>query len=168
VDLEHHSYRSFHGFVCLAQVGLRAPRAAAADREPAQISTRTDDYLVDTLELRHHMHVLNAVTTDPSIVKARRCTSARIRSMRSAKQVLHGADKDIVWLQSNFGVYVVNMFDTGQAARSNRGVSATSQSVISSRCVRRALEFPSFGLQYLLKHYCDVVSIRVRGQFCAV
>lgn len=32
-------------------------------------------------------------------------------------QVLHGADSDIVWLQRDFGLYIVNMFDTGQAAR---------------------------------------------------
>ena len=35
LDLENHSYRSYRGFVCLMQ-----------------ISTRTADYLVDTLELR--------------------------------------------------------------------------------------------------------------------
>ena len=29
-------------------------------------------------------------------------------------KVLHGADGDIVWLQRDFGIYVVNMFDTGQ------------------------------------------------------
>jgi ribonuclease D len=29
-------------------------------------------------------------------------------------QVLHGADRDIVWLQRDFGIYVCNMFDTGQ------------------------------------------------------
>ncbi|CAJ0914890.1 unnamed protein product, partial [Mesorhabditis belari] len=32
-------------------------------------------------------------------------------------KVSHGADKDIVWLQRDFGIYVVNMFDTGRAAR---------------------------------------------------
>lgn len=83
VDLEHHSYRSYQGFVCLAQ-----------------ISTRDEDFLVDTLELRHHMHVLAPAFANPAIVK-----------------VLHGADRDVLWLQCDFGLYVVNMFDTGQAAR---------------------------------------------------
>jgi len=32
-------------------------------------------------------------------------------------KVLHGADMDIQWLQRDFGLYIVNMFDTGQAAR---------------------------------------------------
>ena len=31
--------------------------------------------------------------------------------------MLHGADSDIVWLQRDFGIYVVNLFDTGQASR---------------------------------------------------
>ena len=29
-------------------------------------------------------------------------------------QVLHGSDHDVFWLQRDFGLYVVNMFDTGQ------------------------------------------------------
>ncbi len=43
------------------------------------------------------MQRLNRVFTDPNIVK-----------------VLHGADWDIQWLQRDFSIYVVNMFDTGQ------------------------------------------------------
>jgi exosome complex exonuclease RRP6 len=30
--------------------------------------------------------------------------------------VIHGSDRDIVWLQKDLGLYVVNMFDTGRAA----------------------------------------------------
>lgn len=51
-------------------------------------------------------------------------------------KVLHGADRDVLWLQRDFGIYVVNMFDTGQAAR--------------------VLKFPSFALAHLLLKYCDV------------
>lgn len=40
------------------------------------------------------------------------------------------------WLQRDFGVYVVNMFDTGQAAR--------------------VLQLPGLGLKYLLQHFCGV------------
>lgn len=32
----------------------------------------------------------------------------------SEVQVMHGADRDIEWLQRDFGIYVCNMFDTGQ------------------------------------------------------
>lgn len=83
VDLEHHSYRSYLGFTCLMQV-----------------STRTEDFLIDALELRHAMPLLATAFSDPKIVK-----------------VLHGADMDILWLQRDFGLYVVNLFDTGQATR---------------------------------------------------
>merc|ERR1711962_879353 len=102
VDLEHHSYRSFQGFVCLMQ-----------------ISTRDIDFIVDTLCLREDLHILNEVFTDPNILK-----------------VFHGSDHDIGWLQRDFGVYVVNMFDTGQAART--------------------LQEGRFSLAHLLKKYCNV------------
>ncbi|XP_012578007.1 PREDICTED: exosome component 10 [Condylura cristata] len=104
VDLEHHSYRSFLGLTCLVQ-----------------ISTREEDFLVDTLELRSDMYILNESLTDPAIVK-----------------VFHGADSDIEWLQKDFGLYVVNMFDTHQAAR--------------------LLNLGRHSLDHLLKHYCNVDS----------
>jgi exosome complex exonuclease RRP6 len=50
--------------------------------------------------------------------------------------VFHGADSDIVWLQRDFGIYVVNMYDTGQAAR--------------------VLNETSFSLAHLLDKYCGV------------
>lgn len=53
-------------------------------------------------------------------------------------KVLHGADMDIEWLQKDFGIYVVNMFDTGQASK--------------------FLQFPSSGLAYLLKEFCNVTA----------
>ena len=52
--------------------------------------------------------------------------------------MLHGADSDVVWLQRDHNLYLVNMFDTGQAAR--------------------ALELPRLGLAYLLQFYCDVTA----------
>jgi exosome complex exonuclease RRP6 len=54
IDLEHHSYRTFSGFLCLMQ-----------------ISTREEDWIVDTLVLREELAELNEVFTDPSIVKVR-------------------------------------------------------------------------------------------------
>uniref|UniRef100_A0A8C8M6C3 Exosome complex component 10 n=1 Tax=Oncorhynchus tshawytscha TaxID=74940 RepID=A0A8C8M6C3_ONCTS len=83
VDLEHHSYRSFLGITCLMQ-----------------ISTRDEDFIIDTLELRSELYILNEAFTDPTIVK-----------------VFHGADSDIEWLQKDLGLYIVNMFDTHQASR---------------------------------------------------
>jgi len=83
VDVEHHDFRSYRGFVCLIQ-----------------ISTRTKDFIVDPFDMFEQMHMLNEIFSDPIIVK-----------------VLHGADRDIIWLQRDFSVFVVNMFDTGQATR---------------------------------------------------
>ncbi|MCI06982.1 exosome component 10-like, partial [Trifolium medium] len=63
-----------------------------------QISTRTEDFVVDTLKLRIHIGPhLRELFKDPS-----------------KRKVMHGADKDIVWLQRDFGIYVCNLFDTGQ------------------------------------------------------
>ncbi|KAL5524580.1 RRP6 [Sanghuangporus sanghuang] len=103
IDLEHHSYRSFSGFVCLMQ-----------------ISTRKEDFIVDTLALREELEDLNEIFTDPKVVK-----------------VLHGADSDVVWLQQDFNIYIVNLFDTYHASR--------------------VLDFPRHGLGALLEMYCDFV-----------
>jgi exosome complex exonuclease RRP6 len=56
IDLEHHSYRSYYGFVCLMQ-----------------ISTRLEDFVVDTLvpEVRAKLEDFNEVFTDPKILKVR-------------------------------------------------------------------------------------------------
>lgn len=102
IDLENHSYRSFQGFLCLMQV-----------------STREQDWLVDTIALRDSLECLNEVFTDPNIIK-----------------VLHGADFDVTWLQRDFGLYLVSLFDTGQATR--------------------VLGYPSFGLAYALNLHAKV------------
>ncbi|KAL6939337.1 hypothetical protein ACO0RG_003174 [Hanseniaspora osmophila] len=83
VDLEHHSLRSYYGITCLMQ-----------------ISTRDQDYLVDTIALRDNLQELNEVFCNPSITK-----------------VLHGAFMDIIWLQRDLGLYVVGLFDTYHASR---------------------------------------------------
>ncbi|KAF4528009.1 hypothetical protein B566_EDAN002192 [Ephemera danica] len=83
VDVEHHSYRSFQGFTCLMQ-----------------ISTHHCDYVIDAIQLRDQLHVLNEVFTNPKILK-----------------VLHGAESDIEWLQRDLSVYIVNMFDTHVASK---------------------------------------------------
>jgi exosome complex exonuclease RRP6 len=59
VDLEHHRHRSFNGFVCLMQ-----------------ISTRREDFIVDTLVLREELDELNEIFTSPDVLKVvltRRC-----------------------------------------------------------------------------------------------
>ena len=51
---------------------------------------------------------------------------------------MHGADSDVLWLQRDFGLYVVALFDTGQAAR--------------------VLQFSSYSLAYLLERYAGVAA----------
>lgn len=58
------------------------------------------DYLVDCIALREHIECLNEVFTDKNILK-----------------VFHGSTMDMQWLQRDFGVYVVNLFDTYNAVR---------------------------------------------------
>lgn len=57
-SLQHHSYRSFLGLTCLMQ-----------------ISTREEDFIIDTLELRSELYILNEAFTDPSIVKVMAATN---------------------------------------------------------------------------------------------
>ncbi|KAJ8426782.1 hypothetical protein Cgig2_034041 [Carnegiea gigantea] len=103
VDLEHNGYRSFQGLTCLMQ-----------------ISTRTEDFVVDTLKVRASVgEFLGKFFLDPS-----------------KKKVMHGAINDIIWLQRDFGIYVVNLFDTMQASR-------------VMRLERNSLAF-------LLKYFCGV------------
>ncbi|KAL1210212.1 Protein RRP6-like 2 [Cardamine amara subsp. amara] len=105
VDLEHNQYRSFQGLTCLMQ-----------------ISTRTEDYIVDTFKLRVHIGpYLREIFKDPK-----------------KKKVMHGADRDIIWLQRDFGIYVCNLFDTGQASR--------------------VLNLERNSLEFLLQHFCGVTA----------
>ena len=83
-----------------------------------QLSTRDEDYIIDALKLRNELNILNEIFTDSSILK-----------------VFHGGDYDIEWLQKDFGLYIVNMFDTGQASK--------------------VLQMPSYALKYLLNEICD-------------
>ncbi len=99
-----------------------------------QISTREEDWIVDPFELRDELEDLNEIFTNPDIVKASRIL---IHATTSADvwQVLHGADSDVVWLQQDFNLYLVNLFDTFHASK--------------------VLEFPRHGLATLLEMYCD-------------
>ncbi|KAJ2614825.1 exosome nuclease subunit [Coemansia sp. RSA 1365] len=84
-----------------------------------QISTRQRDYVVDALALRSELWRLNDITADPQRVK-----------------VLHGAESDVVWLQRDFGVYLVGLFDTYHATK--------------------VLNMSHHSLAHLLRTYCGV------------
>ncbi|XP_073115573.1 protein RRP6-like 3 isoform X2 [Elaeis guineensis] len=84
-----------------------------------QISIEREDFLIDTIALHDVMGILRPVFADPSICK-----------------VFHGADNDVLWLQRDFHIYVVNMFDTAKACE--------------------ILSKPHKSLAYLLETYCGV------------
>ncbi|CAH8521376.1 unnamed protein product [Dicrocoelium dendriticum] len=84
-----------------------------------QLSTISMDYVLDALALRDHLYKLNEIFTNPKIIK-----------------VFHGSELDLMWLQRDFSVYVVNLFDTGLAAR--------------------ALQLGHYSLSYLLQRYANV------------
>jgi exosome complex exonuclease RRP6 len=86
-----------------------------------QISTREEDWIVDALAMRSLMYHLNESFTNPNVVK-----------------VFHGAESDIVWLQCDFGVYIVNLFDTYHASH--------------------LLNYPKHSLAYLLEFYVNFIA----------
>lgn len=83
LDLEHNSLRTYKGLVCLIQ-----------------LSSRTQDWVIDALALRDEMGLLRGMLEDPKVVK-----------------VLHGAESDVVWLQRDFGLWIVGLFDTFHASK---------------------------------------------------
>ncbi|KAL8273481.1 hypothetical protein Esti_002547 [Eimeria stiedai] len=88
LDVEHHGYESYKGFVCLLQLSTCSSAGVSKD------------FLVDPFCLFAELPHLNRLTANPSILK-----------------ILHGASSDVVWLQRDFSVYLVNVFDTAVAAR---------------------------------------------------
>ena len=125
VDLEAHSFRSFSGFVCLMQLSLRRPiveKGRMVDMSKGDDNIETAyDFVIDTLALRNVMNEHFApIMANPDIVK-----------------VMHGADSDVGWLQRDFGIYIVNLFDTGRASRA-------------------LPHFSRAGLAYLLSKYANV------------
>lgn len=75
--------------------------------------------MIDTIALRSHMGLLLEAFSDSNLVK-----------------VFHGCHSDILWLQRDFGLYVVNCFDTYQSSK--------------------LLKYPALSLAHLLKFYCGI------------
>ncbi|KAK0418559.1 hypothetical protein QR680_013639 [Steinernema hermaphroditum] len=81
VDVEHHISRRYEAKTCLIQ-----------------ISTRATDYVIDTLQLWKHVHLLEAPLGNERI-----------------RKVFHCANNDMMWLHRDFGLEVKNLFDTQKA-----------------------------------------------------
>ncbi|GJU02904.1 RRP6-like protein 3 isoform X1 [Tanacetum coccineum] len=128
-------------------------------KQLVEISTRDEDYLVDTIALHDVMGILGPVFANPNICKvflvksekserlseeAKRSALKRFdskearRFTRAIKSVFHGADNDVIWLQRDFHIYVVNLFDTAKACD--------------------VLSKPQRSLAYLLETYCGVIT----------
>lgn len=91
VDLEAHNYRSFGGITCLIQITI-----GATDDNPEPCN-----YLVDPFPLWQQLgKALGPAFANANIVK-----------------IMHGAESDVQWLQRDFGIYIVNLFDTYNAAK---------------------------------------------------
>jgi cation-transporting P-type ATPase D len=58
------------------------------------------DYVVDAIALHDSMDLLRPLFADPATVK-----------------VLHAGGNDVKWLQRDFHIYIVNMFDTQKACQ---------------------------------------------------
>ncbi|GAB0497004.1 hypothetical protein MMPV_008327 [Pyropia vietnamensis] len=87
-----------------------------------QISSREEDLVLDALALRGSLgRALHPLFADPTV-----------------PIVMHGADGDAAWLHRDFGLRLVGLYDTGQAAR--------------------VLGLPSLSLSYLLSTYAGVAS----------
>ncbi|CAH9089268.1 unnamed protein product [Cuscuta europaea] len=86
-----------------------------------QISTKKEDYLLDAIALHDMIGILHPIFANPGICK-----------------VFHGADNDVLWLQRDFHIYVVNLFDTAK--------------------ICDVLSKPQRSLAYLLETYCCVAT----------
>ncbi|CAI5482882.1 unnamed protein product, partial [Closterium sp. Yama58-4] len=86
-----------------------------------QISTPDgSDYIIDAIALHDHIgHALRPVFANPAVTK-----------------LFHGADSDVLWLQRDFHIYTVNLFDTARACS--------------------VLNKPYRSLAFLLDRYCHV------------
>uniref|UniRef100_A0AC35TPK5 HRDC domain-containing protein n=1 Tax=Rhabditophanes sp. KR3021 TaxID=114890 RepID=A0AC35TPK5_9BILA len=84
-----------------------------------QISTAFKDFIIDPFPIWNEMWQLNEPFTDPAILK-----------------VFHGAHSDIIWLQRDFGIYVVNMIDT--------------------QAVMKACNITPLGLSSLIRRYYNI------------
>ncbi|CAD8198704.1 unnamed protein product [Paramecium pentaurelia] len=83
-----------------------------------QLSTRTQDYIIDPFPLWKQLgEMLSVVFTNPRIVK-----------------VFHGADNDVQWLQRDFGLYIVNLFDTFHASKELQLMQNSFQFLLSEYC----------------------------------
>ncbi|EFJ44335.1 hypothetical protein VOLCADRAFT_106479 [Volvox carteri f. nagariensis] len=117
LDTEASPLLCYHGRVCLIQLSVWDDTASPCDGGDDGGSSGCSSgsggsggggghvWLVDALALRGHVGAaLGGLMADPRVVK-----------------VLHGGGNDVVWLQRDFRVYLVNVFDTEKASQASGG-----------------------------------------------
>ncbi|CAK92654.1 unnamed protein product (macronuclear) [Paramecium tetraurelia] len=83
-----------------------------------QLSTRSQDYIIDPFPLWKQLgDMLSVIFANPKIVK-----------------VFHGAENDVQWLQRDFGLYIVNLFDTFHASKELQLMQNSFQFLLSEYC----------------------------------
>lgn len=81
-----------------------------------QVSSQDKDYIIDAIALKDHISLLSDILINPKIVK-----------------IFHACMNDLKWLQQDFNLFVINLFDTQKAVK--------------------ALGYQDCGLAGLLKNY---------------
>lgn len=137
IDLEHHSYRTFAGFVCLMQ-----------------ISTREEDWVVDTLALRDELEALNEVFTDPKIVKV--CICYTIQRNRPVILSCQGS----AWCRERYRMAPARLQPLYRQPlrhlpRIEGARYVTYPSSPATQGSHAYPDFPRHGLATLLEMYCD-------------
>ena len=103
IVLKRESYRSFHGKSCFFQ-----------------ISTRDEEFIVDTLKLKSEvLFALYDIFTDVNILK-----------------VMWDAKTQLKWMQRDFGLYIVNMFDLFVACRAVSLDESTNSTRLNKLLIR--------------------------------
>jgi len=134
VDLEHHRHRSFSGFVCLMQV-----------------STRRDDFIVDTLTLREELEELNEVFTNPGVLKVVLLPDIEPvidfvpRFSTEQRVTLYGSKRTLGYMSLVSSTHITH----------RRCSASASRMLLPDPETHIASELPRHGLATLLEMYCD-------------
>jgi exosome complex exonuclease RRP6 len=136
--------RSFQGFCCLMQ-----------------ISTREEDYLVEVLELRKHMHVLNSSFTNPRILKARLRPVGVARADGAATGAArrgHGHCVAAARLWPVHRQHVRHGPGCPRALCASLALRALSSVLLLWLTAVGDAAYPQFGLAFLLKRFCNITA----------
>ncbi|CAI5993135.1 unnamed protein product [Closterium sp. NIES-64] len=133
--------------------GLCGGRYCAEGRDRARAGTH--DYVVDAIAMRGEI--------GPLLEGAHVCRPSH------CEEVMHGADSDVVWLQRDFGIFIANLFDTGQASHVMHGADSDVvwlqrdfgifiANLFDTGQASRVLGLERFSLAHLLQRYCGVTA----------